>query len=54
MSQEENQKNIGFLTFNTYAGDDFREERLPHLASEIIKYKPDVVCLQESTPALCH
>ena len=43
---------VGVLTYNCYWGDEFREKRVPHIAQEIVKNRPDIVCLQESTPAV--
>ena len=47
---------LSVMSFNVYAGEDFKETRLPYIAEEIVGgptkpyAMPDILLLQESTP----
>mmetsp|Transcript_1429 Transcript_1429/g.1599 ORF Transcript_1429/g.1599 Transcript_1429/m.1599 type:complete len:327 (-) Transcript_1429:125-1105(-) len=40
---------IRAVSYNVFGGGEFKEERLELIVGEIVKQKPDIVCLQEVT-----
>eukprot|EP01051_Picozoa_sp_SAG22_P009323 SAG22_NODE_769_length_7337_cov_15.897624_7_plen_180_part_00 len=40
------------LTYNVFGGGPHAEARLPHLVAVVAAADPDVLCLQEATPAI--
>ena len=40
---------LSVMTFNVFGGYEFREARCPHIVQEVLKFQPDIICLQEAT-----